>query len=225
MEPGLGHLSRQRDILGGAHGRTAAQLPAHHRGLCQRPLLVAHVSPRPVVSDQHHSVARAVSVRQPQSAWSTFRQTGPVRGARTNQRLRRKLAAMAALAAAGNGLRGLSGKSGSSHPMKQSQRGDGRGSHRNPHPMCLPRGCSPPRPSEAPTSWRTPPPGKEVPCPPGSAAGRVLPPTLCLPSIIPPLPLEALWSPAHHCHPCPAHVTVHTPWSALLTPRSCPLQP
>ncbi|KAK2099373.1 hypothetical protein P7K49_024824 [Saguinus oedipus] len=49
------------------------------------PVLAAHVSPRPVVWDQHRSVACAGSVRQPQSTWSTFRQTGPVRGARTNR--------------------------------------------------------------------------------------------------------------------------------------------
>lgn len=221
MKPGLGHLSRQRDILGGAHGRAAAQLPAHDRGLCQHPLLVAHVSPCPVVSDQRHSVARAVSVRQPQSTWSTFRQTGPVRGARTNQRRRRRWQPRQR----GTAYEASAASRAPLTPPSSPREVMGT-AHRETLTPCVFPGATPlPGPLEPQHHGGPHPPGKEVPCPPGSAAGWVLPPTLCLPSIIPPLPLEALWSPAHHCHTCPTHVTVHTPWSAPLTLRSCPLQP
>lgn len=75
VEPGLHLLSGQWHVLGGTHGMPAAQLPADHRRLGQRPLLVAHVPPRALVSDQHHSITRTVSVCQPQVTLSACRQT------------------------------------------------------------------------------------------------------------------------------------------------------
>lgn len=80
VEPGPHHLPRQRDVLGGTHGMSTAQLPADHRCFCQRPLLVAHVSPLLLVPDQHHPVARAVSVPQPQVMRSAYRGQASLRG-------------------------------------------------------------------------------------------------------------------------------------------------
>lgn len=73
VQPGLDHLSRQGYIFRSTHGRATAQLSTHHRGLCQCPLQVAQMAPFPLVSNQHHSITRALSVCQPQIAFVTFR--------------------------------------------------------------------------------------------------------------------------------------------------------
>lgn len=73
VQPGLDHLSRQGYIPGGTHCRATAQMPTHHRGLRQCPLLVAQVAPLPLASDQHPSIRCALSVCQPQITLTTFR--------------------------------------------------------------------------------------------------------------------------------------------------------
>lgn len=167
VEPGPHHLPRQRDVLGGTHGMSTAQLPADHRCFCQRPLLVAHVSPLLLVPDQHHPVARAVSVPQPQVTRSAYRGQASLRG--DQNRLR---GAEGELAPAGRYedtcvcpgatskvlLRGLSAKSGPPPPQYMQSR-KMTGSQRDP-PTAPMRPCvlastvplSPnPRPPGAPT--------------------------------------------------------------------------
>lgn len=73
VQPGLDHLSRQGHVFGSANGRATAQLSTHHRGFGQCPLQVAQMAPFPLVSNQHHSVALALPVCQPQIALATFR--------------------------------------------------------------------------------------------------------------------------------------------------------
>lgn len=73
VQPGLDHLSRQGHVFGSANGRATAQLSTHHRGFCQCPLQVAQMAPFPLVSNQHHSVALALPVCQPQIALAIFR--------------------------------------------------------------------------------------------------------------------------------------------------------